>query len=111
MEKQERSRPVIIRYMIAFIGAAAITIALLLFMNDLVGRIFLRDPTRYFTITDFIPAPDRGRQLPDAPPSPAVAPNAPVFDDESTEGVIVDAPAVEVDTTTQIQEQPPNLEN
>ena len=111
MEKQERSRPVIIRYTIAFIGAAAITIALILFMNDLVGRFILRDPTRYFTITDYIPAPDRGRQLPDAPPSPAIAPDVPEFDDESTEGVIVDMPAVEVDTTTPIVEQPPNLEN
>ncbi len=111
MEKQERSRPVIIRYTIAFIGAAAITIALLLFMNNLVNRFFLRDPTQYFTITDFFPAPDRGRQLPDAPPSPEAAPDAPAIDDEDTEGVIVDVPAVEADTTSPIVEQPPNLEN
>ena len=97
--------------MIAVIGAASITIALLLFMNDLVNRFILRDPIQYFAITSFISAPDRGRQLPDAPASPAVAPVAPELDYERTEDVVVELPVVEVDSTMPIAEQPPNLED
>ena len=102
---------VIIRYAIAVIGAASITVALLLFMNNLVGRFLLEDPTRYFAITNYYPAPDRGRQLPDAPASPAVAPEAPKLDYESTEDVLIEVPVVEVDTTVPIVEQRPNLED
>ena len=111
MKTTRLSVPVIIRYAIAVIGAASITIALLLFMNDLVGRFLLEDPTRYFAITNYFPAPDRGRQLPDAPVSPAVAPDAPELDYESAENVVVEVPVVEVDTTVPIREQPPNLED
>lgn len=103
--------PVIIRYAIAVIGAVSITIALLLFMNNLVGRFLLRDPTQYFAITNYYPAPDRGRQLPDAPASPAVAPDTPELDYESTEDVVIEVPVVEVDTTVPISEQRPNLED
>ncbi len=111
MKTTRLSVPVIIRYAIAVIGAASITIALLLFMNNLVGRFLLEDPTRYFAITNYFPAPDRGRQLPDTPVSPAVAPDAPELDYESAEGVVVEVPVVEIDTTVPITEQPPNLED
>ncbi len=111
MKTTRLSVPVIIRYAIAVIGAASITIALLLMMNNLVGRFLLEDPTRYFAITNYFPAPDRGRQLPDAPVSPAVAPDAPELDYESAEDVVVEVPVVEVDTTVPIEEQPPNLED
>ena len=111
MKTTRLSVPVIIRYAIAVTGAASITIALLLFMNNLVGRFLLEDPTRYFAITNYFPAPDRGRQLPDAPVSPAVAPDAPELDYESTDDVVVEVPVVEVDTTVPIPEQPPDLED
>ena len=111
MEKQEPFLPLVIRYTIAVVGAASITIALLLFMNDLVNRFILRDPIQYFAITNFIPAPDRGRQLPDAPPSPAAAPNAPELEDELIEEVILDAPVVEIDSTLPPAEQELNLDN
>ena len=55
------------RILLAMFGAGAITITLLFFMNDMVNRFVLRDPTQYFAITDFIRAPDLGRQLPDVP--------------------------------------------
>ena len=111
MKTTRLSVPVIIRYAIAVTGAASITIALLLMMNNLVGRFLLEDPTRYFAITNYFPAPDRGRQLPDAPVSPAVAPDAPELDYESAEDVVVEVPVVEIDTTVPITEQPPNLED
>ena len=111
MKTTRLSVPVIIRYAIAVVGAVSITIALLLFMNNLVGRFLLEDPTRYFAITNYYPAPDRGRQLPDAPASPAVAPEAPKLDYESTEDVLIEVPVVEVDTTVPIVEQRPNLED
>tara|TARA_B100000315_G_C14232502_1_gene431643 strand:+ start:158 stop:493 length:336 start_codon:yes stop_codon:yes gene_type:complete len=110
MEKQEQPRPLIIRYVIAFIGAVAITIALLLFMNDLVSHFLLRDPTRYFAITSFIPAPDRGRQLPDAPPTPTNAPDVPELEYETAEEIIVDTPVAEVETELPPAGQPLNLE-
>ncbi len=111
MEKQEQTRPIIIRYTIAVVGAATITIALLLLMNDLVNRFVLRDPVDYFAIASFLPAPDRGRQLPDAPPSPAVAPDTPELEYESSGDVVVDVPIVDIDTTMPIAEQPLNLDN
>lgn len=80
-------------------------------MNDLVNRFILRDPIQYFAITSFIPGPDRGRQLPDTPVSPAVAPDTPELEYESSEGVIVDVPVVTVDTTQPTVEQPLNLED
>ena len=55
------------RILLAMFGAGAITVVLLFFMNDMVNRFVLRDPTQYFAITDFIRAPDLGRQLPDVP--------------------------------------------
>ena len=110
MKKREPSRPVVIRYAIAFIGAVSITIAMLLFMNDLVNRFILREPVQYFAIAHFFPAPDRGRQLPDEPPSPLAAPNAPELEDEILDGVVGDAPLVETDSTLPTEEQLFNLE-
>lgn len=65
------------RYLIALVGAAAVTVGLFLFMDDVANRLALRDGTMYFKITDFIPAPDPGRQLPDAPPLPELRPAIP----------------------------------
>ena len=111
MEEQEQNRPIIIGYTIAVVGAATITLALLLLMNDLVNRFILREPVEYFSIASFLPAPDRGRQLPDAPPSPAVAPDTPELEYESSEDVVVEVPIVDIDTTTPIAEQPLNLDD
>ena len=68
------------RLLVAAIGGLVITIGLLLFMDDVTNRYLMRDATRYFRITDYIPAPDRGRQLPDVPVAPEAAPNRPEFD-------------------------------
>ena len=65
------------RILLAMFGAGAITVVLLFFMNDMVNRFVLRDPPQYFAITDFIRAPDLGRQLPDVPIIPEVAPDRP----------------------------------
>ena len=62
------------RLLLAAFGAVAITVGLLLLMDDVTSRYILRDPTQYFRITDYIPAPDRGRQLPDVPVVPQLAP-------------------------------------
>ena len=67
----------IIRYLIATIGALAITLGLMFFMKDIAQRYVTRDPTRYFQITDFIPAPDRGRERVRPPSDPRLAPDVP----------------------------------
>ena len=67
----------IARILVAIFGAAAITIGLFLFMNDMTNRFVLRDPTQYFAITAFIRAPDRGRQLPEVPVVPEATPDRP----------------------------------
>ncbi|MFL2547439.1 MAG: hypothetical protein ACJ0SL_08805 [Candidatus Rariloculaceae bacterium] len=110
MRKQENTRPIIIRYVIAFIGAVSITIGLLLFMNDLISRFFERDAIQYFAITDYIPAPDRGRQLPDAPPAPSAAPDAPALELAPEEEIVMDGPVIEPDLTLPATEQAPNLD-
>ena len=53
----------------------------------MVNRFVLRDPTQYFAITDFIRAPDLGRQLPDVPIIPEAAPDRPELELED-EGVL-----------------------
>ena len=75
----------ITRLLIALLGAAAITVGLLLFMNEAVNRFVLRDPTEYFAITDFIRAPDRGRQLPEVQVVPESAPERPELELEEQE--------------------------
>lgn len=64
----------IARYLIAFSGAAGITLGLFFFMNDVSERMQVGDGTLYFKITDFIPAPDPGRQLPETPVLPELRP-------------------------------------
>lgn len=61
-----------VRLVIAFIGGTAVTIALLLLMNEATKHFKDRDPTRYFGIVDFIPAPEGG--LPRPPPAPRAQP-------------------------------------
>lgn len=73
------------RLLFAAAGAAAITIGLFLLMDDVTSRYLLRDSTRYFRITDYIPAPDRGRRLPDLPVAPGVAPERPRFEHQEGE--------------------------
>ena len=68
------------RLLLAAFGGMVITIGLLLFMDDVTNRYLLRDPTQYFRITDYFPAPGRGRQLPDVPVVPESAPERPRFD-------------------------------
>lgn len=78
----------IIRLLAALLGAAAITVGLFLFMDDVANRFVLRDPTQYFAITDYIRAPDRGRQLPDVPVIPEAAPDRPQLElDEEEEAL------------------------
>jgi hypothetical protein len=67
----------IIRYVIAVVGAFAITIGLFMFMDDVTERWMLRDPVRYFQIMDFIPAPARGRERIERPTDPRLAPEVP----------------------------------
>ena len=80
------------RLLLAAFGAAAITIGLLLFMDDVTSRYILRDPTQYFRITDYIPAPDRGRQLPDLPVVPESAPDRPRLENPEEEVLPGDEP-------------------
>ena len=75
------------RLLIAVFGAGAVTIGLLLFMNDVSTRFVLGDPIKYFSITDYISAPDRGRQLPTITVTPESAPNRPQLDFEDEESL------------------------
>lgn len=108
---REKPRPLFIRYTVALVGALAITVAMLLFMNDLVSRFLERDAIRYFSITSYIPAPDLGRQLPDAPPAPAQAPDAPVVELFDDLDVVVEAPEVLIETAPPTRGQPLNLDD
>ena len=74
------------RLLFAALGAIAVTIGLLLVMDDVTSRYLLRDSTQYFRITDYFPAPDRGRQLPDIPVAPQIAPDRPEFEHLEEEG-------------------------
>ena len=86
------------RFLIAFVGAVAVTIGLFLFMNDVSDRMRLRDGTMYFKITDFIPAPDPGRQLPEAPTLPELRPNVPGLEYVGSGGAALEVePSVELD--------------
>ncbi|MYF69415.1 MAG: hypothetical protein F4181_05295 [Proteobacteria bacterium] len=94
------------RLLLAAFGAVAITIGLLLLMDDVTSRYILRDPTQYFRITDYIPAPDRGRQLPEVPVVPEIAPDRPEFEHPEEE----EQPADEVLPWELPEEAAPNLE-
>ena len=103
-------RPRIFRFSVAIFGASIITIGLLLFMQDLVSRLLERDPTQYFSINRFIPAPDRGRQLPDVPIEPADAPDAPKLELVDEEEIVFELPEVVVEPDALPTGQPLNLE-
>lgn len=51
------------RLVIAIVGASIITVGMFLGMSRIVAIFRQRDPTQYFQIRDFIPAP-KGRRLP-----------------------------------------------
>ena len=97
----------IARLLFAALGAIAVTIGLLLLMDDVTSRYILRDPTQYFRITDYIPAPDRGRQLPDVPVVPRVAPERPEFEHPEEE----EQPADEALPWELPEDATPNLED
>ncbi|MFO7286175.1 MAG: hypothetical protein LOD94_00685 [Gammaproteobacteria bacterium] len=68
-------RSMIPRYLVAFVGASLITSAMLLGMNEVARRLKERDPTQYFQISSFIPAPEDRR--PRRPPAPQARPELP----------------------------------
>ena len=94
------------RLLFAALGAIAVTIGLLLFMDDVTSRYLLRDSTQYFRITDYFPAPDRGRQLPDVPVVPQIAPDRPEFEHPEEE----ELPASDVLPWELPEEATPDLE-
>ncbi len=94
------------RLLMAVFGAVAITIGLLLFMDDVTSRYLLRDTTQYFRITDYFPAPDRGRQLPEIPIVPEAAPDRPQFENPEEEAIPVEEPL----PWELLEETAPNLE-
>ena len=87
------------RLLIASLGALTITIGLFLFMDYAADRFVLRDATKYFTITDFIPAPDRGRQLPTVRTTVDMPPERPEVEYEEAGDLALDlepaAPEIE----------------
>ena len=94
------------RLLFAALGAIAVTIGLLLLMDDVTSRYLLRDSTQYFRITDYIPAPDRGRQLPNVPVVPESAPDRPEFEQPEEE----ELPTLEELPWELQEEAAPNLE-
>ncbi len=68
----------IARYLIALVGALAITIGLLIFMSDMTNRYVMDDPIRYFQIMDVFIGPEsrRRRRVPE-PTDPRLAPEVP----------------------------------
>ena len=83
------------RLLIASIGGAIITLSILLGMSGIAEKFRERDPTRYFRIVDFIPAPD-GWQRPEfrdptLPPERAQLP----YDGSGT-GIAVETPSADL---------------
>ena len=66
------------RYLAATIGGSVITLAMLLGMNEIAEQFKERDPTRYFSVVDFVALPKDRRPSP--PPVPAVPPERPRID-------------------------------
>lgn len=62
----------VVRLFVALIGASAITVGLLLSMHEVSEKVRLRDPTKYFRITDVIVLP--GSKRPERPPTPELPP-------------------------------------
>jgi hypothetical protein len=103
---------------VAVLGAAAVTVVLLLAMNDIVSRFRERDATRYFLV-DFIEPVETGRQrvqrlqAPDpatgrvSPESDVASPTLPVRPD--VEAIVIAPPpaaAIEIDPATVEAESP-----
>jgi hypothetical protein len=86
----------IVRYLIAVLGALAITIGLLLFMQDVTQRYVTKDPIRYFRIMDVIYHPDRGRERVQPPSDPRLAPEVPDLEHDP----LREAPRPEADDPT-----------
>ena len=90
----------IVRYIIAVLGALAITIGLLLFMNDVTQRYVTKDPIRYFRIMDVIYSPDSGRRRVQPPSDPRLAPEVPELEHDplrEAPGAPVDDPSLSID--------------
>lgn len=85
------------RILIASVGGAIITVSILFGMSEIAAKFRERDPTRYFRIVDFIPAPD-GWQRPEfrdptLPPERAQLP----YEDEGA-AVAVETPEADIGT-------------
>lgn len=106
------------RMLVAVLGAAAVTVVLLLAMNDIVSRFTERDGKRYFLV-DFIEPVETGRQrvqrlqVPEAatgrarPETDVANPRLPVRPD--VEGIVITPPpaaAIELDPATVEPESP-----
>lgn len=72
------------RILTAVVGGSAITIGMLLGMTEATRHFKDMDPNRYFSIVDFIPAPE-GSRMPKPPPAPAAQPGRPSLDYERRE--------------------------
>lgn len=88
---------IVTRILIASIGGAIITVSILFGMSEIAAKFRERDPTRYFRIVDFIPAPD-GWQRPEfrdptLPPERAQLP----YEGEGA-AVAVEAPEADIGT-------------
>ena len=90
----------ILRLVIAFAGAAAITASLFLGMHEVADRLKLRDPTKFFTISNVIVLPGSRRpsrpRSPERPPersTPDLRPNLDVRGDAPVRPVAPDLPA------------------
>jgi len=83
------------RLLIAVAGASLITSAMLLGMNEVAQHLKERDPTQYFQISSFTPAPESRRPKP--PPAPAVPPERPWLDHAQPRDTRVPVTAPSVD--------------
>ncbi len=92
----------IVRYLIAVVGALAITIGLLVFMSDMTERYVMDDPIRYFQIMDVIISPEsrRRRRVP-APSDPRLAPDVPDLEFNPLD----ERPALDPDETLDLDPQ------
>ena len=61
-EFPREAEDIVARIVIASIGGAIITVSILLGMSGIAEKFRERDPTRYFRIVEFIPAPDGWRR-------------------------------------------------
>jgi hypothetical protein len=83
------------RILIAVVGGFAITVGLLLGMTQATKNFKTMDPTRYFGIVDFVPAPQGRRVQP--PPDAAAPPGRPSlqYDRSHEPAVPFERPSIE----------------